>query len=136
MSGKHIAASHNCWHDVFDVGVCGDVPAMSPPGSAPSSPHLAVSPGSSTFLVGSNLGSDYSSGCNKIGVSSGLASLPRPPDSLAALQNPEKYAFLSIPYQPEYQPFEVRKYMLLWLFNNYLKMSLPDVPIPDTRKIC
>jgi hypothetical protein len=52
---------------------------------------------------------DYSSNDGKSGVSSGLSTLPKPPDSLAALQNPEKYSFLSIPYQPEYQPLEVKR---------------------------
>lgn len=59
-----------------------------------------MSSGSNTFLSigGSNYGS---------GLSSGLSSLPKAPESVLTLLNPEKYSFLSIPYPSEYQPQEV-----------------------------
>lgn len=106
ITSSHISIGTNYWSDVYDVTTCLDAPPpISPPSSAPSSPRSSLhsqnmSSGSNTFLSigGSNYGS---------GLSSGLSSLPKAPESVLTLLNPEKYSFLSIPYPSEYQPQEM-----------------------------
>lgn len=112
ISSSHIAAAQNCWHEVFDVGTCADTPTMSPPGSTPSSPRVSVSTpgmsgGSHTFLSGGMHAGGEGQGGAGGGLSSGLVTLPKPPESISSLQNPDKFSFLSIPYQPEFQPLEM-----------------------------
>lgn len=107
ITSSHVSIGTNYWNEIYDVGTCLDAPPpISPPSSAPSSPrsslhHQNMSSGSNTFLaIG---GANHSSG-----LSSGLSTLPRAPESVLTLLNPEKYSFLSIPYPSEYQPHEVR----------------------------
>mmetsp|Transcript_3356 Transcript_3356/g.5255 ORF Transcript_3356/g.5255 Transcript_3356/m.5255 type:complete len:724 (+) Transcript_3356:362-2533(+) len=100
ISSSHVAVSSNCWREIYDVATCLDTPAPSPPTSAPPSPR-------SKFLAASGQSAHFSMECRGIDLTSGLSSLPKPPDSVVTLQNPEKYAFLSIPYQSEYQPQEM-----------------------------
>lgn len=120
ISSSHIAAAQNCWHEVFDVGTCADTPTMSPPGSTPSSPRVSVSTpgmsgGSHTFLSGGMHAGGEGQGGAGGGLSSGLVTLPKPPESISSLQNPDKFSFLSIPYQPEFQPLEVSDIQCLCL---------------------
>lgn len=119
ITSSHVSIGINYWCEVYDVGTCLDAPPpISPPSSAPSSPrsslhHQNISSSSNTFLSigGSNYGT---------GLSSGLSSLPKAPESVLSLLNPEKYSFLTIPYPSEYQPHEV--YSLLLLLQLYLKI--------------
>ncbi|CAE7527593.1 unnamed protein product, partial [Symbiodinium microadriaticum] len=104
MTSLHISSGQNCWHEIYDVGTCVDTPSLSPPASTPSSPRVAVSPGSHTFLSAGGL---QMGEADKSALSSGLLTLPKPPESVSSLQNPEKYSFLSVPFQPEYQPLEM-----------------------------
>ena len=104
MSSAHITSGQNCWHEVYDVGTCVDTPSVSPPGSTASSPRVGMSSSSSTFLSAGLRSGETDKGA----LSSGLIGLPRPPESISSLQNPEKYNFLSVPHRQEYQPLEVR----------------------------
>jgi hypothetical protein len=93
----------NCWDQVYDVNACDDLDAHTPRDRSSSEDSTM---GNDLFGVNRN-----STTCQLNAyptMTSGLSSLPPPPDSVLTILNPEKYSFLPISYTPEFQPLEVR----------------------------
>ncbi len=57
-------------------------------------------------------------------LSSGLSTLPRPPDTVTTIQSPYKFSVVTIPYYPENQPFEVTLIVNFNPFNSILCIDI------------
>ena len=105
MASKSTLANvgSNCWNEVYDVATCADVDPPTPRERSNSDEGY-----SSDFfgLNKSNSFGNYQLHSYPT-LTSGLSSLPTPPDTVLTILNPEKYTFLPVPYTSEYQPQEV-----------------------------